>query len=287
MLDLETGIAFALLSMFGFGISNFFIGKSAKKIGAFRNMLWFTTLQIIILLLLAPFFFVQTGITTTIILIIIAAAAISTVSGLAFSKGLTIGNMSVIAPVTSASAIITVILAFVFLDQKLGVLQIFYIAMVIAGTMLVSVNTDNLFKSNSKKLHIGIEYAVLAAIGYGVFFFLISIITQALDWFSAYFLMMIPRLLILLIFGYITRSRFNVQKSTVPNLFFISVLILIGFLSFNLGVTFNYTDIVAPISAADAIVTVILAVLFLREKLTGIQKFGIVIGVVGLILLSL
>jgi len=59
-----------------------------------------------------------------------------------------------------------------------------------------------------------------------------------------------------------------------------------GIILFNIAIQKGKASIVAPISALGAGVAVILAILILSEKLTILQVFGIVLGIIAVMLLS-
>ena len=65
------------------------------------------------------------------------------------------------------------------------------------------------------------------------------------------------------------------------------LLDLLGFVAFNFGISTAYLSIVGPVAATYPAVTVVLAYFFLKEKIVGNQKVGVIAILAGLALISL
>jgi len=92
--------------------------------------------------------------------------------------------------------------------------------------------------------------------------------------------------LLLSAYGALIKTEMKPNRGSLGLLIVIGVLNVIAFLSYDLGVTYGYTAMVAPVSAASPIITVSLALIFLKEKLALDQKIGILLVLVGIILLA-
>jgi len=62
---------------------------------------------------------------------------------------------------------------------------------------------------------------------------------------------------------------------------------MLAFFTYALGVSSSYGSIVAPISSANTLITIILSLIFLKEKIKLRQTVGIAAIVSGLVLISL
>ena len=88
---------------------------------------------------------------------------------------------------------------------------------------------------------------------------------------------------------FFTKKDFVEKKVKFPLL----VLVLIGifdmgaFFTYSIGTSGSFTSIVAPIGSAYTLVTIILAKIFLKEKIKPNQYFGIAGILTGLILIAL
>jgi uncharacterized membrane protein len=66
----------------------------------------------------------------------------------------------------------------------------------------------------------------------------------------------------------------------------VGLLEFVGYLAFIVGIGVGVVSIVAPISSASPTVTVLLAQVFLKERLAQIQKVAVVLVILGILLLS-
>ncbi len=285
-MNLIIGILFSIVSMLGFGLVDYLVGGFSKQIGAFNTSFWNLVARIIILMIAAPFLLSGFSLTPYLVILLVLAAVSQSIGALGLAKGMRVGSISVISPITATYPVVTIFLALFFLNQAITTLQWLCILVIIAGTLLVSINLKNMLKADSKKLHLGIEFALASAIGWGFFFFFMTLLTQAIGWFPSLLLVIIPQFVIYLAYGYLAKEDFKVKLAWAPRFLVMGLLALIGFIGYNLGVTYTYTAIVAPISAASIIITIFLAMLFFKEKLELYQKIGMLMVIIGVIATS-
>lgn len=279
------GILFGVLSLTGFGISDFFTAKSARKIGPLKTILWFQVLLLLMILALSPFLF-KWPVITLYDAILIGVSVIASIAGmLSFSKGMQVGNVSLVATVGNAWGAITAVLGFVFFAEAISVDNMLALGAIVVGTILVSMNLAEV-KTASRKLEKGMGYAIFTAFALGLFFFLDGILANNLGWFAAALLLSIPTVLVLLAYSKASGTNVRVGWNVAPLLLIVALPNLIGFLGYNIGVTFGYIDIVAPVSGAAPVVTVIMALVLLKEKLALNQKLGILLVILGIVWLS-
>jgi len=286
-LNLILGILFAILSLLGFGFVDFLVGGSSKRLGAYTTSLWLLLTRVVLLILLIPFLLSYISPQPFLIPIILLTAIAGIMGALGLSKGMRVGNISIISPITAIYPVITIFLSLLFLNEPITAFQSLCIVLIVLGTILVSLNLKNMMKSGARKMHLGIEFALISALGWGLFFFFMTILTAQIGWFESSIIVAIPQLCFLLLYGYLTRERFSVPQNMLPRLSFLGVLALLGLVGFNLGVTYTYAVIVTPISAASIVITVVLAVVLLKEKLESYQKLGMLMVILGVILVSI
>jgi drug/metabolite transporter (DMT)-like permease len=286
LLDFVIGILFGLLSMLGFGIVDYIVGESSKRTGAFKTSFWSLVARLALLIILAPFLLSYVSLQPYDILIIILAAIAGAIGALGLSYGMRAGNISVISPITAAYPVVTIALSLIFLRELVTSVQSVLIVIIIAGTVLVSLNLKNILKSNLRKTHLGIEFALVSLVGWGAFFFFMSILAIRIGWFESTLFVTLPQLCIYLLYGHLSKTGFKVELRTFSTFAIMGFLSLLGFLAYNIGVTYAYTAIVTPISAASVLITILMAVVLLKEKLALYQKLGMVMIVVGIIFLS-
>lgn len=281
------GLSFGLASMLCFGVQDFLMARASRKVGAFKTSLWVNIVSFGVLLAMALFLFNYTAIGIGTLALIAVAAGLSFTGLISFNKGLRVGNVSIVATVASGWGAISAILGVVLLGERITGLQMLYICIIVIGTILVSFELKNILGVRQKKRVLGLECAIVTVFAWGAYFFLVSVLVGIFGWFTAAFLVTAPTLAIFLIYGARTRSGFGVSTSELPLVLGVGGLSIIGFLAYSIGVSYNYTAIVAPVSAAAPAITIILALLLLKERLANNQKLGMVLILIGLILLSI
>ena len=154
---------------------------------------------------------------------------------------------------------------------------------------MISVNLKDLIKNKSLQLLTGVKEGLISMLGWGISLFLLISVTKELGWFLPAFIFRL--LMLLLLTTYILYSK----KSPLPKtdnfpwkiLLVIGIFDMLAFFTYSLGVSSSYGSIVAPISSANTLITIILSLIFLKEKIKLRQTVGIAAIVSGLVLISL
>jgi drug/metabolite transporter (DMT)-like permease len=286
-MSIPLGIIFGIIAMVSWGTADFFVAKSVRKTSVFKTFVWSQIIGLILFILIFSLFFKFPILSFTTIGIILIAGFLGAVSYLAFYKGLQVGKVSIISPVAACWAAVTVILSLIFLNETLTALQAVGVGLAILGAVLVSFRMHDLFKLGLKNLATGIEYAIIAMLAWGIYFVFIDVLVAELSWFLPMLFIKTVAVLYLLIYSGAASRSISFPKNVTLFIILIGVLEVIAFLSYGVGVTSEYTAIVAPIGAAFPMVTILLARIFFKEILDINQKIGIVSVLVGLILLSI
>ncbi|MBS1266074.1 MAG: hypothetical protein MAG795_00039 [Candidatus Woesearchaeota archaeon] len=275
-------VMFGLIAMLFWGFSDFFSAIVAKHIDCYKNLFWSQLIGIAIMLLYPIFLGFAIPSPKSVLFIIIAALA-NVVALIFFYTGLSKGMVSIISPISSGWPIVTVMLSLIFFKETLQMYQIIGILLVIFGTIIISIK-----KLKKNKITKGAEYGLVAMICWGISLFVISQLSQELGWYFPVFYSKITALILISVYVIITgRKLLFKEKQSITPLMLSGILMSIAFVSYGYGVTKGYTSIVAPVSAAYTGITVILARIFLKEKLKKTQFVGIAMILVALIILSL
>jgi len=240
-----------------------------------------------LLFLILLFFLEIPSLSFTLISTVLITAFLSVIGYLSFYKGLQVGKVSVISPVAACWAAITVVLSLVFLGESLTTSQVLGVGLAVGGAVLVSFRLKDLVGLKIRNILTGVEYAVVAMLAWGISFTLIDVIVGGLGWFLTMFLLKLVLILYLLVYSFVTKKDIVFPQNIVGFIVLIGIFEAIASLAYGLGITSEFTSIVAPISAAFPMVTVILAGIFLKERLEINQKIGIFSILSGLVLLSL
>lgn len=197
------------------------------------------------------------------------------------------GKVSIISPVAACWAVVTVILSLIFLNEMLTALQAVGVSLAILGAVLTSFKLHDLMKLKLRNLATGVEYAIITLLAWGMLFAFIDVLVTELSWFLPVFFIKTVAVFYILTFSSVTKRNISFPKNVALFIILIGVLDFVGFLSYGIGLAYEYATIVAPIASTSPLVTIILARIFFKESLEMNQKIGIVSALIGLVLLSI
>ena len=208
---------------------------------------------------------------------------------LAFFKALNIGPLSIVSPIVSGYAVITVILAVVVLAERPSPLQILAIIVVFAGVGLASTDLRSLKSSGlGTSWSRGILLAVVAMVLIGGYVFAIAYFADEFGWLVPIFLVRVFSTIFFL--GGTAAARYpllaNVTGPLAIAMLLIGVVETSGYISFSFGVRIADTSLVATIASAYALVPIALGFVFLGERPVANQWVGIALVIAGLALLG-
>ena len=190
-------IAFGVLSATSIGIADLITIGLARKIGLISTGLWEKLLAVLIV---TPYFLLN-GSGFEIVFkywdILILLAFINLLSYLFLIRSLQIGPVSVIAPLTTLFSVVSLALAYLFLDERLTFSQVTVISVALIGAV-ITVFKPGKIKLGSSNLGIGIVLGFFATLIIGAQFFVQGAISKEVGWFlGVYFPMMFS------IFGFV------------------------------------------------------------------------------------
>jgi drug/metabolite transporter (DMT)-like permease len=167
-------------------------------------------------------------------------------------------------------------------------LQAVCIVLIIIGTILASFKLKDLHKLDPKKAVKGSGYAILSMFAWGVSLFLGVILIGYLGWFFPVFFIYVILLVYNIIYFFARGMKFKkIGKNMLPVTALIGIAATFGFLTYTYGVAASQLAvIVAPISGAAPVLTVILAFVLLKEKLDINQKAGVLLILFSIIAIS-
>jgi transporter family protein len=224
---------------------------------------------------------------TTILSLI--AAILYSAGYLFFFKGFEIGNVSIIAATMNLWAVFTMLFAFMFMGQRLSVLQTLGVSMIIFGATLASLNWSEIGNQRFQ-LSAGVKESVFGAFFFGIFWNVSEIISEKVGWLSTTLFVKFGIILFLLIFSLLVKQGIGLTKISAKTKY---IILLMGIIEtgavalVNYGLTIGDAILITPIASALSIVTITLAIIFLKDKVTKLQGIGIVKAIVGIILTAL
>ena len=213
------------------------------------------------------------------------AAIVYSFGYLFFFKGFEKGNLSVIAATMNLWAVFTMLLAFVFMGQRLTTTQTVGVFMIISGATLASIDWSGI-RNQRLQLSSGVKEAILGAFFFGLFWNISEIISEEIGWLLTTLLVKFGVVLFLLIFSFVIKQKVGLINSSAKTKYaivFMGTLEVSAVALVNYGLTIGDAILITPIASALSIVTIVLAVVFLKDKVARLQGLGIVMAIVGII----
>lgn len=285
LLSILLGIA----GMFGWGLYDFLGGVFAKQIGPFKSFFWSQLAGLGSVGLLAFVFAPLLAISDLAILLIAVAAILYSAGYLFFFKGLEIGNISIVAAAMNLWAVFTMLFAFVFMGQRLTGIQTLGVALILAGVTAASVHWNDL-KNQGFQLSTGVKETVAGAFFFGIFWNVSEIVSEEIGWLFTTLFVKGGIIVCLLIFSFFTRREIGFANVSVKTKFMLAVMGIVeagAVAAVNYGLTIGDAILITPIASALSIVTIGLAIIFLKDRITKFQGLGIFMAIIGIITTAL
>lgn len=272
--------------MFGWGLYDFLGGVFAKQIGAFRSLFWSQLSGAIALLMLS--LALKTGIDFPLLMFILLPIASTLYSAgyLFFFKGFEKGNVSIIAATMNLWAVFTMLFAFLFKGQRLSPMQILGVVMILFGATLAALNWNEI-RSHKFQLSLGVKETIFGALLFGLFWNVSEIVSEEIGWLPATLFVKLGIILFLLAFSLFAGQKIGLAQISVKTK---NILVLMGIIEtsavafVNYGLAVGDAILITPIASALSIVTITLAVVFLKDRVTKIQGLGMLTAVAGIVI---
>jgi len=275
--------------MIGWGIYDFLGGVYSKQIGPFKSIFWSQLAGAIFVFGLLFVFTTRFHIPVLVIFLIPIAAIVYSTGYLFFFRGFEIGNVSIVAATMNLWAVFTMLFAFIFMGQRLTPIQSLGVFMIISGVTLAALNWDEI-KQHNFKLSLGVKETVIGAFFFGVFWNISEIISEEIGWLPTTLFVKIGIIAFLLLFSFFRKRELSlttVSAKTTLMVLLMGCIEAAAVAGVNYGLTIGDAILITPISSALSIVTITLAILFLKDRVTKLQGAGMLIAVAGIIVTGL
>ncbi len=283
------GIALGLCAALSWGFADYSAALASRKVGALRVVLAFHLAAMVLLTALV----LATGALGSVKLdqlpVFVLLGAVGWLSYLAFYGALAIGPISVVSPIVSGYAAVTVVLAVLIEGETLSPGQVAAVVVTVAGAMVASANVREIARTRLEhRSALGLLLALAAMILLGGFVFGVSYYKTD-GWLAPIFLARGFATLFLLAHVAAVgglRSRL-LPAELVPVTIALALLDTGGYVFFNLGTRHAATSVVATAAAPYAVVPVLMGVSLLHERPSPAQWAGVALVLGGLVTLGL
>lgn len=276
----------ASIPPFLWAFMTFFLTKANRSMDATRALFMFELVGIPVFLCMYPFVAPEKH--DNLLLIVILGILI-TISLLLYFYALRVGQLAIVGTIIETNIIITVILSVFLLHESFYLLKFIAITAILIGVILLGLHLDDFKKSKKVKFTAGVFPTLVAASITGVYFFFVGISSRSNGWFTtALGIRIVVPLVIAALFTFRGKDVLALFKRVdwkwiIPA----AVFDVAAFSVFNYALTKYEISYVSVINAAAPVVSTILAIIFLKEKLTIFQIMGFLLVIGGIIALNM
>jgi drug/metabolite transporter (DMT)-like permease len=282
------GIAYGLAAALCWGLADYCATVASRATGSSRVVLGFHLIATAILAVVVLATGALDDVAAGDALKLVWIGALGALSYRTFYKALEIGPISIVSPIVSAYAAVSVVLAVIVLGESLGPAQVAAIVVVMLGVMLASADLRQIHAIERRQA-LGLVLALVTVVAIGVVVFGNAYYAIELGWLVPIFLTRAYTTLFLL--GLSLRNRSLDLPERSPRVLALVTIIAVvdtgGYVAFNIGAERADTSIVSAASAPYALIPIIGGVLFLGERPAPVQWLGVAAVIGGVVLLGI
>lgn len=221
------------------------------------------------------------------IMLVAALGSIAGIAGLAaFYRGLVVGAMGVVAPISATAAAIPVAVGLAG-GERPSTLQVVGMLVVLVGVVLASREAGGTVGADGRSARVaaGAGLALVAALGFGTFFVVVDYASEAdpLWTILAARATGVVLLSTLLAAG---RRRVALDRRDAPGLIAIGAFDVAANTMFALASTQGLLSVVAVLASLYPVATIILARVVLGERVRAVQRTGALGALAGVVLIT-
>ncbi len=284
LLSILSGIT----GMFGWGLYDFLGGVFAKQIGPYKSFFWSQLAGLTAMIALGIITAARVNVPFNVMIWFPVASLLYSAGYLFFFKGFEVGNVPIVAATMNLWAVFTMLFAFTFMGQRLSATQTVGVVMILAGVTLASLNWSEI-QQRKFQLSAGVKEAIAGAFFFGVYWNVSDIILEKVGWLVSTALIKLGIVIFMIAFSAISKRRLSLAGTTGKTMsaIFIMGMVEAGAVAVvNYGLTIGDAILITPIASALSIVTILLAIIFLKDRITKPQGIGIVTAIIGIVVTS-
>jgi drug/metabolite transporter (DMT)-like permease len=276
------GVFNGLLTAFGFGTADFFVTRASRRVGPLRSLYLIQCFGLLALLALVLIRREAPPELSMAWLWMLLLGVVDFVGLYCLYRAFTIGSLAICSPIAASYAVVTGMLALATGERPPG------LVLVGAAVLVIGVAIVARGGGGGPSTLAGVPEALAAALLLGIFFWGMDSITDEMGWLWPVVInraqMLLCALVILAPRG---EATVRPEPGTGRLLLAASLLDTLGFVAFNLGLAHAFTTTTTALGSLYSAVAVVLAWLFLRERLSRAQWAGIAIILAGVLLVTL
>ncbi|HEY9388242.1 MAG TPA: EamA family transporter [Mycobacteriales bacterium] len=275
-------VLLALLAAVSYGSSDFVAGLMTRRSGPLAVLVTGEVAGVVLLAAALPMLGGSPGVRP--LAWGVLAGLGTTVGTMALYRGLGVGRMNVVAPLSGVGAAVLPVLAGVALGERLGALPT--VGVLVAVVAIVTVCSGARGRTGDQPTRLGVPEGLLAGVGFAVLFVALQRAgTDAGLW--PLLAAQVFSLGVLAAFGWVTGRRLRPAGGQLTGAVAAGLLGVGAVLLFVLATGHGLLSVVAVVTSLYPAVTVALAVTVLGERVARIQLAGLVAAAAAVALIVL
>lgn len=300
-MERELGVLLGLTAALNWGVADYMARFATRRIGSLRPLMFMQVVGFCALTIImaatghwARFFPAFAWATW---LWILLAGILSAFGTLALYRSFEVGILALVSPIAASYPALTVVLSLAT-GERLTRAHAFGIIAVILGVILAALvlpspnhaNAGEAANPAQGRHHLlrGVPYALAAALGFGVNYWIIGF--RVMPVFSGFASVWVIRLVTFIVLALLLRPMGETMAlprgSTAWLIFFIGLTDTAGFVANNLAFKQEEIAIATVLASLYGVVTLFFAAVFLRERLGRTQWLGVALIFLGVALVS-
>lgn len=280
MLSIFYGLGAAL----SWGAGDFTGGMAARKVGTYRSVFYGQIFGVLVLMI--PVAFVGESLPSVKTwLLCMFAGLLGSIGLLLLYHSMTLGLMSIAAPVSALLAASIPVIVGIFTEGLPEYLTIIGFGFALFAVWMVSQSENRV--TNILAHLSDLKLPLLAGIGFGFYFVVTHAATQDGGVLWPMVASRLGGMSLILTYMLISRTSWKIDPTAWPMIFMNGVLDISGNFFFILAGQAGRLDVTAVLSGLFPGATVLLAWIFLRERLTRNQWIGIASALIAIVLMTL
>jgi len=289
------GIILGLTAALCWGMADFLARYATRLVGSYRTLLFMQGIGLLIL----SYYVVASGELQRSLgsgwqpwAWLVVANLLEIASALALYRAFEVGVISVVSPVAASYAAVTVVLSFAS-GERLEPLRWAGIAAALVGVVLASAGPAAAARVKAQVrghsfFHSGIALALFAAVAFGVTFWMYGfLIIPYVGGVIPVWLVRVMTPTILLLVARPSGQSVRLPRGSIWWLIIgVGLLDTVAFVANSVGLGTDQVSVVSVIGSLFSAVTVLLAAVFLHDRLRWSQWLGVAITLVGVALVS-
>jgi drug/metabolite transporter (DMT)-like permease len=278
-----------LVAALGWGVADFLGAVTGRRIGS----LWTVVIAQTFTALAASALVVFSGDSVRPVATLLGAlflnAVFSAGAYVTHYRALELGPVAVVSPIGATYALVGVVLAIVFLDERPSALTLIGGLITVVGVMLTSTDLRKL-RAGTHGVPPGLPWAVASAIGFGVGGFFLAYLSRHLGWLIGLWASRCAQLAGIGVVALVQRRELGARlpaRAGIAAAIGVGVADLVGVIGYSYGASVGLVTIVLVASAVFPLIAVALSVIYLGERPVANQYAGVVLVAAGLVVLGL